>query len=114
MSIQKPLQKLFYSLSQVSEMLEVESDLIKKWEDDFPQLTPARNRAGNRSYREKDVQLLFRIKDLVVDQNLTVDESLEKLRSSRARTRADDYLKLQRVLGELRMEVKEISDILNS
>ncbi|MFQ5584731.1 MAG: MerR family transcriptional regulator, partial [Calditrichia bacterium] len=83
MRIQKPQKKLYYSLRQVCNMLGVSDNVLKSWEKEFSQIKPVRNRADNRYFVEKDLALLFYIKELLVDEKLSYDEARRKLKSFR-------------------------------
>ena len=64
--------KLYRSISEVSEMLDVKPHVLRYWETQFSMLRPKKNRAGNRMYRPDEVKLLFRIKDLLYDRRFTI------------------------------------------
>ena len=51
--------KLYFSISEVSEMTGVKAHVLRYWESEFPDLRPKKNRAGNRSYREKDIRMVM-------------------------------------------------------
>lgn len=74
--------KLYYSSSEVSEMLELEPSVLRFWEGEFSQLRPKRNRAGNRMYREKDIKLIQEIKRLTRDEGHTIAGAKKKLQES--------------------------------
>lgn len=74
--------KLYYSSSEVSEMLELEPSVLRFWEGEFSQLRPKRNRAGNRMYREKDILLIQEIKRLTRDEGYTIAGAKKKLQES--------------------------------
>lgn len=113
MAIQKPIEKRYFSIKQVSEMLDVEIRQLKQWEDHFSQLRPKRNKGGNRLYRQNDIQTLFLIKDLVITQGYSPESAQEKMRLAHSRARADEYLKLRRLLGEIKLEINEIKELLD-
>jgi len=113
MRIQKPKKKLYYSLRQVVEMLELPDTVIKTWESIFPQLKPVRNRAGNRSYVEKDLALLFYIKKLMFEEKKSIEEIQECLKERRINSMDNHPVHLKRVLSEVKMELKEILEILS-
>ena len=71
--------KLYYSSSEVSDMLELEPSVLRFWEGEFSQLRPKRNRAGNRMYREKDIKLIQEIKRLTRDEGYTIAGAKKKL-----------------------------------
>ena len=64
--------KLYRSISEVSEMLDVKAHVLRYWETQFSMLRPKKNRAGNRMYRPEEVRLLLRIKELLYDRRYTI------------------------------------------
>ena len=48
-------EKLYYSIREVSEYTGVKAHVLRYWEQEFPTLKPKKNRAGNRSYRPRDI-----------------------------------------------------------
>lgn len=71
--MQKKIPKLYYSISEVSKMTELKQYVLRYWETEFSQLKPAKNKAGNRKYTQKDVDLLFRIKHLLYENKFTIE-----------------------------------------
>lgn len=64
--------KLYFSISEVAELTGVKAHVLRYWESEFPDLRPKKNRAGNRSYREKDIRLVMLIRDLLYKQGFTI------------------------------------------
>ena len=58
------IKKLYYSISEVSEITSLKAYVLRYWETEFTQLSPPKNRAGNRTYRQKDIDVILKIKDL--------------------------------------------------
>ena len=112
MNIQKPLKKLYYSLRQVAEMSGMTTGVIKHWEEEFPQLKPARNRAGNRHYTEKDLDLLFLIKELLLEQKLSTDQVREHLKRYNSQLQENEAVGLKRTLAEVKLEIQEMMDLI--
>jgi DNA-binding transcriptional MerR regulator len=115
MAIRKPTQepesKLYRSISEVSEMLDVKPHVLRYWETQFSMLRPKKNRAGNRMYRPEEVRMLLRIKDLLYDRKYTIagarrtlldDRKLEEPQVEIAFSEADRKLLLLEVKEELR------------
>lgn len=67
------LKKLYYSISEVSKLTELEQYILRYWETEFEQLKPSKNRAGNRIYTNKDIQLILKIKKLLREEKYTID-----------------------------------------
>ncbi len=64
--------KLYRSISEVSEMLDVKPHVLRYWETQFSMLRPRKNRAGNRMYRPDEVRMVLRIKELLYDKGFTI------------------------------------------
>lgn len=64
--------KLYRSISEVSEMLDVKPHVLRYWETQFSMLRPKKNRAGNRMYRPDEVKLLLRIRELLYGKRFTI------------------------------------------
>ncbi len=67
------IKKLYYSISEVSKITEVEQYVLRYWETEFEGLKPQKNRAGNRIYTNKDIQLILYIKDLLREKKYTIE-----------------------------------------
>ena len=65
------IKKLYYSISEVSKITEVEQYVLRYWETEFEQLKPQKNRAGNRIYTNKDIQTILLIKNLLREKKYT-------------------------------------------
>ena len=71
--INPKVKKLYYSIGEVSEMTDLKSYVLRYWETEFNQLKPPKNRAGNRTYRQKDIEVILNIKDLLYKKKFTID-----------------------------------------
>lgn len=76
----KAMQKLYYSIGEVSELLGVKPHVLRYWETQFPALNPKKNRAGNRAYRMRDIKLLMAIRNLLYEKKYTIAGARSKLR----------------------------------
>ena len=71
--------KLFYKIGEVCELVGVQPHVLRYWETEFPMLQPQKNRAGQRTYRRKDVEMALRIKELLYDERFTIAGAKRKL-----------------------------------
>lgn len=62
------MKKLYYSIGEVSEITSIEPHVLRYWETIFTDLNPRKNKAGNRTYREEDLTLILRLKELIQDK----------------------------------------------
>ncbi|HCN05823.1 MAG TPA: MerR family transcriptional regulator [Bacteroidetes bacterium] len=74
------IQKLYYSITEVSKIIGEEQHVLRYWEREFPQLRPQKNRAGNRVYTQRDLGVLRIIKRLLRQERYTVAGAKEYLR----------------------------------
>ena len=71
--VQPKVKKLYYSIGEVSELTQLKAYVLRYWETEFSQLKPPKNRAGNRTYRQKDIEMILNIKDLLYNKKFTID-----------------------------------------
>ena len=71
--------KLYYSITEVGDLLELKPHILRYWETEFPVLHPKKNRAGNRAYRKKDIDIAITIKHLLYNEGYTIDGARRKL-----------------------------------
>ncbi len=78
--------KLFYKAVEVCQITDTQPYVLRFWESEFPQLASEKNRSGQRVYRRADIDLVFRIKQLLYQEEYTIagarkaiDESRETL-----------------------------------
>jgi len=112
----KPDSKLYYTISEVADMTGLKPYVLRFWEKEFPFLKPKKNRAGNRSYQQKDIDLINQIKHLLYDEGYTIEGAKSKLKMLRFE---DDEAKLvaekmrfKNLLIEVRKELSELLKIL--
>ncbi len=71
--------KLFYKIGEVCEHVGVQPHVLRYWESEFPMLAPQKNRAGQRVYRRKDLDVVLRIRELLYDEKFTIAGAKRKL-----------------------------------
>ncbi|MBL6963249.1 MAG: MerR family transcriptional regulator [Bacteroidetes bacterium] len=73
METKQPLDKLYYSISEVADMLNVNSSLIRFWEKEFSSyVKPKKNRNGKRMFTPSDIDTLKKIYYLTKDKGYTL------------------------------------------
>ena len=75
----REIKKLYYSISEVSEITGLKQYVLRYWETEFSQLIPNKNRAGNRNYRSNDIDLILDIKQLLYDRKFTIKGARQHL-----------------------------------
>lgn len=74
------MEKLYYSIGEVADMLNVAPSVLRFWETEFDCIRPVKNRRGSRSYTAHDIDLLRRIHYLTRDCGYTLEGAREQLR----------------------------------
>jgi len=107
--------KLYYSIKEVSEMTKLKPYVLRYWESEFPSLKPTKNKAGNRTYKKQDIEVILDIKKLLYDKKFTIKGAVEELKNRSSKTIADNTLSSTQIsaLKEIKNELKHILNILN-
>jgi DNA-binding transcriptional MerR regulator len=74
-------EKLFFKIGEVCQLAGVQAHVLRYWESEFPMLAPQKNRAGQRTYRRRDVEMALRIRQLLYDEQYTIAGAKKKLAS---------------------------------
>jgi DNA-binding transcriptional MerR regulator len=74
-------EKLFFKIGEVCDITGVQAHVLRYWESEFPMLAPQKNRAGQRTYRKRDVEMVLRIKELLYEDQYTIAGAKKKLTS---------------------------------
>lgn len=74
-------QKLYYTITEVSEMFDLNASTLRFWEKEFEALKPTKNKKGNRVFTKKDIDYIGMIVDLVKHQGFTINGAKEQLKS---------------------------------
>jgi DNA-binding transcriptional MerR regulator len=72
-------QKLFFRIGEVCDLIKVQPHVLRYWETEFPMLSPQKNRAGQRVYRRKDVEMVMRIRNLLYEEKFTIAGARKKI-----------------------------------
>ena len=116
--INPKVKKLYYSIGEVSEMTNLKSYVLRYWETEFSQLKPPKNRAGNRTYRQKDIEVILNIKDLLYKKKFTIDgERVVLQEKDKIVSESKDSNSLSNnqkvVLSKIKKNLEEILNIIN-
>ena len=76
---EKPIEKLYYSIGEVAEMLDVPVSTVRFWENEFDILKPMKNKKGNRMFTPSDIKNLKIIHHLLKVEGLTIPGVKKKL-----------------------------------
>lgn len=79
MNIQLDDQKLYYSISEVSSLFDVNTSVIRYWGKEFKQLKPIKNAKGERRYTKRDIEIISKIFVLLRDKGYTIEGAKKEL-----------------------------------
>lgn len=102
------IKKLYYSISEVSTITGLEQYVLRYWESEFPQLKPAKNRAGNRIYTNKDIKMILYIKKLLRDERYTIEGAKRVLEEYVPENDSPEQLELLSVPQKKKVQDEEI------
>lgn len=109
MPYKKPkIEKIFYSIGEVSEMIGENQSLIRYWENQFDALKPHKNKRGTRLFTKEDIETVKIIHHLVKERGLTLKGAQQKLKENREET-INNFEIVQR-LQHVRQQLVEIRD----
>ena len=107
--------KIYYSISEVADLTDVKPHVLRYWESKFKMLKPKKNRAGNRMYRPKEIDLILRIKELLYDRRYTIAGARRTLLDERKSGEDQVEMDFDKRVAERSMVVavkKELEEIL--
>ncbi len=114
--MQEPIaKKAYYSIGEVCDLSGLKPHVLRYWETQFDLLHPTKNRAGNRVYRPKDIELILLVKHLLYERRFTIDGARQKLKELRKTGHLEqerrDVLEPE-VLASMRDELNHLKVIL--
>lgn len=74
------MDKLYYSISEVSKMVDEEQHILRYWEKEFSEIKPRKNRAGNRVYSSRDLAVIKTVKELLREEKLSLKGAKQKIK----------------------------------
>lgn len=78
------VKKLYYSIGEVSEIAQLKPYVLRYWESEFSNLSPSKNRAGNRVYTEKDINRILEIKRLLYQERFTIEGARQYFKNNQS------------------------------
>lgn len=101
------MDKLYYTIGEVSEILGESSSLVRFWTNSFSRfLKPKRNAKGNRLYTQEEIEVLKQIHLLVKVQGMTLDGAAKKMSSDKKAV--DGKVKVLESLKSIREQLVEV------
>ena len=108
MPLNQPIEKRYFSISEVAKMLNVKPSLLRFWEKEFKQIQPKTNARGKRSYRQADIDTIRRIYDLVKVQGLTLEGARKSLIARKGEAKQRGQLAMQAAQAAVAAQVPQV------
>jgi DNA-binding transcriptional MerR regulator len=110
--------KLYFKIGEVAEITGVKPYVLRYWESEFKMVSPSKSRSRQRLYRKTDVELIFRIKELLYEERYTINGARKKLKEMGYGKITQPELQFEKgeghsVLDQVIQELKEIQKILS-
>ena len=100
--------KRYFTISEASNLCNVEAHVLRYWEQEFSQLSPIKRRGNRRYYHRHDVLLIRHIKELLYNNGYTIKGAKQKLtdEASEQETKSSS-------ISAIRSELESIIDLLD-
>ncbi len=105
------LDKKYYKIKDVSELLGVSASTLRYWEQEFPECKPRRSATNIRYYKAQDIETLKIIHYLLKIKGLKIDAAKEQLKANR--TNVSNRVKIIDSLIETRNQLEDMLRALN-
>jgi len=84
------MNKLYYTIGEVSKLTGVEPHVLRYWETLFPELSPIKNRAGKRVYKDNEIQVVLTLKELIQQKKYSTAGARKVLKEQKKDSRSKD------------------------
>lgn len=106
---EREINKLYYTMGEVTEMFGVNASQIRFYEREFDILQPKKNKKGNRLFTQNDIANLKVIFNLVKDKGYTLQGARDYLKSNKNEAREN-----QRIIDSLENLKKFLLEVRDS
>jgi DNA-binding transcriptional MerR regulator len=108
-------KKAYYSIGEVCDLTGLKPHVLRYWETQFDVLSPNKNRAGNRVFRPKEIEVILLVKHLLYEEKYTIEGARQKLQDMRKAGELEeerqDVLEPE-VLSGMKAELQELLQVL--
>jgi len=104
------MKKLYYSIGEVSDITSVEAHVLRYWESVFKDLHPKKNKAGNRVYKEEDIEVVLKLKELIQEKKYSTEGARQVLEGDGDEQEKEIPISLKKDLKEIRLFLSKLAD----
>ena len=110
---EKPVEKLYYTIGEVSEILDENASLVRFWAGKFPDfIKPARNKKGNRLFTARDLANFKVIYYLVKERGMTLEGAAKRMKDNI--TGEDKRVEVISMLTSIKEKLLTVSSMLDA
>lgn len=107
------MKKMYYSIREAAETAGLQPHVLRYWETEFSDLRPKKNRAGNRIYRDTDLELILEIKQLLHNNRFTIEGARQELKRRREEGTIRQDGAREKLIEDVKGTLREILDFLS-
>ncbi len=109
----RELDKKFYKIGDVSEILGIPESTLRYWETQFTIIRPKRNKKNIRYYTPNDIEIISKVYYLVKEKGLKLDAAQAQIRHNRdgVDKRFDVIEQLKAIKDQLTSFQKTLDDV---
>ncbi|MDR3274600.1 MAG: MerR family transcriptional regulator [Endomicrobium sp.] len=113
--------KEYFTISEISQITMIQKHTLRYWESEFKLLRPVRKSSGQRRYRKEEVELIFKIKDLLYNKRYAIEGAKKYLIGNKRKKLTDlqidlnldlEHLPDSKFLRNIKEELKNILKLL--
>jgi len=108
-------KKAYYSIGEVCDLTGLKPHVLRYWETQFDVLSPNKNRAGNRVFRPKEIEVILLVKHLLYEEKYTIEGARQKLlemrKAGELEVERQDILEPE-VLSGMKAELQDLLQVL--
>ena len=110
--------KEYFTIGEVSQITQSPKYTLRYWENEFKLLRPVRKSSGQRRYRKEEVELVFKIKDLLYNKRYTIEGVKKYLTGDKRKAQLvfkdfkEEHLPDTKILREIKEELKAVVKLL--
>ena len=98
--------KLFYSISEVAQMFDVNESTLRFWEKEFDIIHPRKTEKGTRYYKQEDIDAVRLVYHLVKERGPTLAGARQKLKNNKEAT-----VRQEEIVNRLKQIKEELTQI---
>tara|TARA_Y100001949_G_scaffold143898_1_gene126617 strand:- start:250 stop:585 length:336 start_codon:yes stop_codon:yes gene_type:complete len=100
--------KKYFSISEVSNLCNIKTHTLRFWEKEFNQLKPTTRRGNRRFYKKEDILLIWKIRNLLYVEGLTITGAKKSLSSENGKQQITSNQEIIQDLEQILKEIKEV------